>query len=118
MDDPREALLEELRSSLDTLITGFESGLAEDALAGLWSACDETFARFRTVHEAHAGEEIPDGIRRKMEGVLRLQAVVSTLAARLRDDLTLEADKLANARARLDSLASKAHVGKSCDLTG
>ena len=118
MADERETLLNELHASLEALISGLESGLGEDALAGLWATCDGTFARFRVAQEAQASAELSDELRKKLEAALRLQAVVASLAARQRDELTSEAEKLTNARARLESLAARAHVGQSCDLLG
>ena len=118
MDDRRTTLLDELRTRLESLLSGLESDVGPEALAGLRAGCNAAFGRFRDEQELHAGEELPDAVRRGIEAALRLQGVVASLAVRVREDLTVEADKLANARTRLQSLAAKAHVGKSCDLTG
>jgi hypothetical protein len=116
--DPRAELLASLERNLDALISGLGSRVPEESLVGLWSACDETFERFKAVHQGRADEALSDDLRRRMEGVFRLQVVVSSLAARLREELTVESEKVANARARLASLASRAHAGESCDLLG
>jgi len=116
--DPRTELLAGLERSLGALISGLESGVPEESLTGLWSACDETFERFKTAHEERAEEALSDELRKRMEAVFRLQVVVSSMAARLRDDLTAESEKVANARARLTTLASRAHAGESCNLLG
>ena len=107
-----------LEGKLEALISGLESGVPEESLAGLWTRCNETFERFKAVHDGRPGETLSDALRKQMEGILRLQAVVSSMAARLRNDLTDESEKVANARARLACLAEKAHVGESCDLSG
>lgn len=117
-NDPRSALLTRLESSLDALISGLESGVPEESLVGLWTTSNETFAGFKAAQAARADELLPDELRRQMEGVFRLQVVVSSMAARLRDELTLESEKVTSARARLSSLASKVRVGESCDLAG
>ena len=116
--DPRAELLAGLEKNLDALISGLGSGVPEESLVGLWSACDETFGQFKTAHEERADVALSDELRKRMEGVFRLQVVVSSMAARLRDDLTVESEKVANARARLTSLAARTHAGESCDLLG
>ena len=116
--DPRPELLASLERNLDALISGLGSSVPEESLAGLWDACDETFERFKVAHQERADAALSDDLRQRMEGVFRLQVVVSSLAARLREELTVESEKVANARARLASLASRAHAGESCDLLG
>jgi len=117
-NDARSELLTSLEHRLDALISGLESGVPEEALVGLWTTSNETFERFKAAQVAHADEPLPEELRRQLEGVFRLQVVVSSMAARLRDDLTLESEKVANARARLSSLTAKVRVGQSCDLAG
>jgi len=116
--DPRAELLGSLERNLDALISGLESGGAEDQLTVLWRVCDGTFERFKAAHEELADEELSDETRKRMERVLRLHVVVSSMAARLRDELTVESRKVANARDRLTSLAARTHAGESCDLLG
>ena len=116
--DARMQLLMGLEKSLDALISGLESGLPEESLVGLWNTCDETFEHFKAAHQEHAGEELSDDLRTRMVGVFRLQVVVSSVVARMREDLTVESEKVANARARLTSLATRTHAGESCDLLG
>ena len=116
--DPRAELLACLERNLDALISGLGSNVPEESLTGLWSACDRSFECFKVAHQERADEALSDDLRQRMEGVFRLQVVVSSMAARLRDELTVESEKVANARARLASLATRAHAGESCDLLG
>lgn len=117
--DPRLGLLDDLAKRLEGLLSGFEGeALPAITMGNLWQACASSFERFRAASEARPDEPLPADVRIRLEQVLRLHAVVASLAVRSQDELRNELDKVATVRSRLASRASGPELGEACDLVG
>ena len=121
--DARVERLDELQARLEHLVNvlGGSEVPAADEMDRAWSAASRAFEAFRRAAEPFAGQETPDEVRKRVEAVLRLDAVAVGLASRHRDALAGELDKLAGVRSRLralDATRGSAGVGDACDVAG
>ena len=118
MEDPRSDRLDELRHSVEALLSAFEGGRPPEPeiMASVWRRCSEAFERF---HAACAAEgPLPPELRKEVERVSKLHAVATSMLTRQREGLVFELDKLVGARARLGDLAAAHGDSRSCDVTG
>jgi hypothetical protein len=114
-----EASLDELGKSLEGLMAALDDERL-DSLESAGRSCAEAFGELRRqLDEAGFAEgELPPELREKMEGVLRMHAVVSSMAMRRKDAAAAEILKVRDARARAQAARPGVATGGSCDVSG
>ena len=118
MDALRLERLEAWRESLESLLAGFEGARRPDpaVMEDLWRGCAQAFDGFRSAMEALDAPPSEE-LTRRMEAVLKLNAVVTSVAVRTKEELAVELGNLAGARAVLER-RSVAREGESVDVRG
>ena len=118
MEALRLERLEAWRQSLESLLSGFEGARRPDpaVLEDLWRGCAQAFDGFRSAME-EVDEPPSNVLTRRMESVLKLNAVVTSVAVRTKEELAVELGNLAGARAVLER-RTVAREGESVDIRG
>lgn len=119
MRDPRVELVDELVSSLDSVLSllGDSEAASADGLEETWRQCEGALASLRKHNDALDDRSVGPELASRLDHARRLHSVALSLVSRERDALGERLAGVTNLRKRMKAHDPFETAGESCDMS-